>query len=114
MLPYGCHDLEPNLVWHPHEQGVVRCYVRGCAAWVRQARRGVPHAYCPDHGIRLHASGNKPTYGYDRVERNCIVAPEELGQRIVRHPYKYDPSPERLASENSEDILSWNVFRSLA
>lgn len=114
MLPYGIPDLDPNVQRHPFDSERSRCFVRGCTEWVRQARRGVPHVYCPDHGIRLHVSGNKPTYGYDHVERNCIVAHEELSQRIVRHPYKYDPSPDRLASENSEDMLSWNVFRSLA
>ncbi|MGC4004080.1 MAG: hypothetical protein QM811_13545 [Pirellulales bacterium] len=114
MLPYGTRELEAEIKRHPEDKHRLQCFVRGCTAWVRQARRGMPHVYCPDHGIRLHASGNKPTHGYSSVHRNCIVAREEFCERIVYHPYKYDPSPERLASENSEDMLSWNVFRSFA
>jgi len=45
------------------------------------------------------------------VRRNIIASPELFAQRIVGHPFKYES--DRLGGENSEDALSWNVFRSL-
>jgi hypothetical protein len=45
------------------------------------------------------------------VRRNIIASPELFAQRIVGHPFKYES--DRFAGENSEDALSWNVFRSL-
>jgi len=60
------------------------------------------------------ATPTKPTYGYENVDRNVIVGQSEFVERIVGHPYKFESISDRLGSENSEDMLSWNVFRSLA
>ena len=63
---------------------------------------------CPDHGIRCHPSG---TYSYADLRRNLIIDADLVASRIVGHPFKYES--HRLNQENSEDALTWNVFRSL-
>jgi len=114
-LPYGVAELDPVIQRYPSDPDLVRCFVSGCTEWVRRASRTPTRDYCPIHGIRLHASPTyKPTYGYADVTRNVIVDVENFVSRVIGHPYKYDPSPWRLASENSEDMLSWNVFRSFS
>jgi hypothetical protein len=45
------------------------------------------------------------------VRGNAIASPNLLATRIVRHPFKFES--HRLGNERSEDMLSWNVFRSL-
>jgi hypothetical protein len=71
----------------------------------------MPGDVCPKHGIRCHLSGKNATYSYQDVRRNIIASPDLFANRIVGHPFKYES--HRLGSENSEDALTWNVFRSL-
>jgi hypothetical protein len=114
-LPYGVAELDPVVQRDPSDPDLVRCFVHGCNEWVRRVKRGTTDQYCPIHGIRLHAAqGFNPTYGYADVSRNVIVGVEDFISRGVGHPYKYDSNKWRLASENSEDTLSWNVFRSFS
>lgn len=110
-LPYGIHDLNPNVAVHPDDHDVVRCYVRGCRHFVRRPTRHGPGEVCPQHGIRCHHSRYGSTYSYADVRRNIIASPVLFANRIVGHPFKYES--HRLGAENSEDALSWNVFRSL-
>jgi len=51
------------------------------------------------------------TYSYSDVRRNIIVDQNLFATRIVGHPFKYES--HRLGNENSEDAVTWNVFRSL-
>lgn len=110
-LPYGVPDLDPRVVVHPDDPDRVRCYVRGCQHFLRRPTRYARGEECPDHGIYCHYSRYGATYSYRDVRRNIIASPELFAQRIVGHPFKYES--HRLGSENSEDALSWNVFRSL-
>lgn len=110
-LPYGVAALDPQVVIHPEDCDRVRCYVRGCRHFLRRPRRNKPGELCPDHGIYCHYSRYGATYSYADVRRNIIASPELFAQRVVGHPFKYES--HRLGSENSEDALSWNVFRSL-
>jgi hypothetical protein len=110
-LPYGVDELDSSVVTHADDLNLIRCFVRGCSHFVRrptQYRRGTA---CPDHGIYCHHSRDRSTYTYDDVRRNIIASPELFAQRIVGHPFKYES--DRFGGENSEDALSWNVFRSL-
>ncbi len=66
---------------------------------------------CPEHGIRCHYSFAGTTYSYADPSNNAIASPDLLATRIIGHPFKYES--HRLGSERSEDMLSWNVFRSL-
>lgn len=110
-LPYGVPDLDPRVVVHPDDPDRVRCYVRGCQHFLRRPTRYARGEECPDHGIYCHYSRYGATYSYRDVRRNIIASPDLFAQRIVGHPFKYES--HRLGSENSEDALSWNVFRSL-
>lgn len=111
MLPYGTHDLDPDVQVVSESPRQVRCYVRGCSHVLRTPTRGTPGDVCPDHGIRCHLSWNGPTYSYDEPERNIIVARDLFRTRLLGHPFKYET--HRFGLEKSEDALTWNVFRSL-
>ena len=110
-LPYGVPDLDPRVVVHPDDPDRVRCYVRGCQHFLRRPTKYTRGEECPDHGIYCHYSRYGATYSYRDVRRNIIASPDLFAQRIVGHPFKYES--HRLGAENSEDALSWNVFRSL-
>jgi hypothetical protein len=110
-LPYGTLDLDPGVAFDPGPPRRVRCYVRGCAHWLRTPTRLDAGDMCPDHGIRCHSSGYGATYTYPDVRRNIIIDADLLATRIVAHPFKYES--HRLGNEKSEDALTWNVFRSL-
>jgi len=111
MLPFGTHDLDPQVVVLGSCPRRVRCYVRGCQQVLRTPTRDDGGEVCPEHGIRCHYSSYGATYGYADVRGNAIVSPDLLATRIVGHPFKFES--DRLGLERSEDMLSWNVFRSL-
>lgn len=111
-LPYGTEDLDRVGVsdsdGHPPLR--LRCYVRGCNEILRRVTREQPGEVCPSHGILLHCSRNKGTYTYADARRNLIVDADLAAKRVIGHPFKYET---RFEYENSEDALTWNVFRSL-
>ena len=51
------------------------------------------------------------TYTYARAERNIIVSPELFKDKLRGNPHKFES--HRFGFENSEDAVTWNVFRSL-
>jgi hypothetical protein len=104
-LPYGIHDRDHNLAPDPGPPERIRCFVRGCTHVLELAKK-LEGPVCPQHGIRC----NKSTFSYADPSRNAIAATVLFGQRLVGHPDKFDT--EWLIAENSEDTLSWNVFRS--
>jgi hypothetical protein len=110
-LPFGTPDLDPqpHVVSGPPQR--VRCYVRGCQELLRPPARGCRGDVCRIHGIRCHYSTRGATYSYAEVRRNIIVAADLFATRIVGNPHKFETS--RLGYENSEDALTWNVFRTL-
>lgn len=110
-LPFGTQDLDPRAACLGHSPRRVRCYVRGCNRIVETPTRYTKGRPCPEHDIFCHFSSAGATYSYADVRRNAIVSPGLLATRIVRHPFKYES--HRLGYERSEDMLSWNVFRSL-
>ena len=111
-LPYGTEDLDPGAVgkWDGRPPLRLRCYVRGCTEILRRVTREQPGEVCPSHGIVLHCSRNKGTYTYADARRNLIVDSDLAAKRVIGHPFKHET---RLENENSEDALTWNVFRSL-
>jgi len=110
-LPYGTLDLDPDVHVVPGSPRRVRCYVRGCQQVLRTPTRIASGDVCPEHGIRCHLSRNGPTYSYAEPHRNIIASPELFRTRLVGHPFKFET--DRFGLENSEDALTWNVFRSL-
>lgn len=112
-LPYGTEDLDSEVVvkkWVGRQPARLRCYVRGCTEVLRRVTSDDPGEACPAHGIFLHYSRNKGTYKYSDARRNFIVDDDLVAERVKGHPFKYDA---RFEYENSEDALTWNVFRSL-
>jgi hypothetical protein len=110
-LPFGTHNLDPRAVCLGNYPRRVRCYVRGCGRVLQTPTRCDTGEPCPEHGIFCHYSSYGVTYSYADVRGNAIVAPELLAGRIIGHPFKFES--HRLGSERSEDMVSWNVFRSL-
>jgi hypothetical protein len=108
-LPYGQGDLAPA-VRHDKGTGRVGCVVSGCKQWLRPPTRSVPRGeVCPEHGIRVHRGG---TFSYEDYRRNLTVDDADYFHRHIRgHPFKWET--HRFGSENSEDALTFNVFRSL-
>jgi hypothetical protein len=111
QLPFGLHNLDPRVVCLGMAPRRVRCYVRGCGQVLQTPTRYTKGEVCPNCGIRCHWSSYGATYSYADAKANAIVAPDLLATRIVGHPFKFES--HRLGSERSEDMLSWNVFRSL-
>ena len=110
-LPFGLHNLDPRVICLGKSPKKVRCFVRGCGRILQAPTRYSKGEPCPDHGIYCHFSSSGATYAYSDVRRNAIVSPDLLAARIVHHPFKYES--HRLGAERSEDMLTWNVFRSL-
>jgi hypothetical protein len=110
-LPFGLLDLDNAIATEPGPPLRVRCYVRDCPHWLRPPSRGFKGDVCPDHGIRCHLSGGAATYTYARSERNLIVARKLFKGKLRRNPHKFESW--RFGFENSEDAVTWNVFRSL-
>lgn len=110
MLPFGAHNLDPRVVCLSTSPRKVRCYVRGCGRILRTPTRYEAGETCPEHGVRCHYSSYGATYSYADVRQNAIASPDLLASRIIGHPFKFES--HRLGSERSEDMLSWNVFRS--
>jgi hypothetical protein len=109
-LPYGTCDLDPEVHVVSTSPLQVRCYVHGCRHTLRTPTRYVRGEICPAHGIRCHLSRYGLTYSYSQAHRNIIASPDLFASRLVGHPFKYES--HRLGLENSEDALTWNVFRS--
>lgn len=111
-LPFGTPDLDPAIQVEPGPTRRVRCFVRGCQHVLRTPTRGDRGESCPTHAIFCHHSASTgATYSYADARRNIIAAQDVFASRLVGHPFKYES--HRLGLENSEDALTWNVFRSL-
>lgn len=106
-LPYGVEDVVPRLITHP-DGGKVRCVIRDCPHWIDAPTRRGGGQSCPDHGIYVHRSN---TYRYAETARNCIVDRDLFSTHVVGHSGKVGSN--RFGMENSEDMVTWNVFRSL-
>ena len=110
-LPFGVHDLDPNIIQTKDEERSVLCFVNGCTQELKVPTRKYRGDVCSKHGIRCHYSSKRPTYSYIETGRNIIASAELFTNSIVGHPFKFES--HRLGAERSEDALSWNVFRSL-
>jgi hypothetical protein len=60
--------------------------------------------------VRCHLSGGAATYTYARAERNLITARRLFRRKLRGNPHKFESW--RFGFENSEDAVTWNVFRS--
>jgi hypothetical protein len=108
QLPYGVQDLDSQVCVDLGPPKKIRCFVRACSRILRPPTRRGGGDVCPEHGLRCHSSG---TYSYADVRRNLIVDAELFATKVAGHSFKHET--HRFNQENSEDALTWNVFRSL-
>lgn len=110
-LPYGRPEINPAPAVICLAPRQVRCYVKGCEKVLKAPTRRSRGDVCPIHGIRCHISNKAATYSYADVRRNIVAAQELFAERLRGHPFKFES--HRFGYENSEDAVSWNVFRLL-
>ena len=91
--------------------GTVECPVRGCTTSVERARGKEPlrqpKFLCEPHGIYVSSS----TFEYADEWDNLLWRDES--DRQLMGAIKTTKRESRLARDNSEDALTWNVFRYL-
>lgn len=109
-LPLSILDLDNAIVTEPGPPFRVRCYVRGCPHLLRPPTRADRGDLCPDHHIYCNHSSSV-TLAYSDARKNLIVAPDIFSSKVRRSPYKVES--HRFGFLNSEDAVSWNVFKSL-
>jgi hypothetical protein len=104
---YGLRDLKSHIYI---TKTSVECPVLGCSQVVERQRRSFKRAEkfrCPEHRIYISPS----TFEYDHETDNLLwknAADLALLDRI-----KTVKRESRMRRDNSEDALSWNVFRYL-
>ncbi len=121
-LPYGLSDFDPSIVngYQDDPRLIDRSPKGGMASClISEHGRLIPWLngnyengteYHGDPPIQLRTS---PTYIYQNPLDNVLQASDRALIQEIRSKKmkKYDVT--RLGNENSEDMLSWNVFRSL-
>lgn len=89
----------------------VECPVKGCSHWVRRQRQSQslkdPQFQCPDHKIYISPT----TFEYQNETNNLLWKDRDDIARL--QAIKTVKRESRIARENSEDALTWNVFRFL-
>ena len=105
-IPFGVFDVDPTLQFDP-KTAKIRCVVANCDQYLAPPARKKKGEMCSEHGICVHRSA---TYSYADPKCNAIAGRELLINQVIGHPFKFES--HRLGAERSEDMLSWNVFRS--
>ena len=104
---YGLHNLKQNItVTHD----TVECPVLGCQETVLRQRkffRRQPKFQCPAHKIFISST----TFEYEHVIDNLLW--KEEGDLALLEQIMKVKRESRMTRSNSEDALSWNVFRYL-
>ncbi len=103
----GGNDLKLNTTITEAE---VECPVKGCTEKVERQRKSFKRAsmfQCRQHGIYVSPS----TFEYESEQDNLLwKSPEDMA---LLKSLKRSKRESRMARDNSEDALSWNVFRFL-
>ena len=100
---YGISNLKPSLKITDSE---VSCPVIDCKHTVKRQRRSFackPEFLCENHHIYISPS----TFEYDSPEANILWDYECLKEHMV------SKRESRIARDNSEDAVTWNVFQYL-
>jgi hypothetical protein len=104
---FGIRDLKPQILITPNS---VECPVVGCGKRVerqRQSFRREERFRCPEHKIYISPS----TFEYD-LETDNLLWKNETDLALLE-AVKTVKRESRIARDNSEDAVSWNVFRYL-
>lgn len=103
----GLRDLKPHI---QITSSRVECPVLGCSQFVERQRRSFKRAEkfrCPEHHIYISPS----TFEYDHETDNLLW--KNMADLALLDRIKTVKRESRMARDNSEDALSWNVFRYL-
>jgi hypothetical protein len=104
---YDARSLKPQILVSEAE---VECPVKGCSGRVPRQRkffRAAPAFQCPEHEITI-----SPSTFEHASEWNNLLWKEEQDKALLQG-ITTCKRESRMARENSEDALSWNVFRYL-
>jgi hypothetical protein len=105
---YGTPQLKETITI---TDGTVECPVKGCTTAVERARQGEPlrqpKFLCEQHGIHISPT----TFEYADEWDNLLWRDE--ADRALMSAVKGVKRESRFARDNSEDALTWNVFRYL-
>jgi len=104
---FGVNDLKSNIIV---TETTVECPVKDCFEIVARQRKSFkrePQFQCPNHKIYISPS----TFEYQNETENFLWRdPEDLS---LLRKIKTIKRESRMARDNSEDALTWNVFRYL-
>jgi len=104
---FGVNDLKTNIVV---TETTVECPVEDCSEIVPRQRKSFkrePQFQCPNHKIYISPS----TFEYPNETDNFLWRdPDDLS---LLRKIKTNKRESRMARDNSEDALTWNVFRYL-
>jgi hypothetical protein len=104
---FGIQDLKQKIAI---TQKAVECPVKGCSRIVerqRQQFRREKRFMCPDHKIYISPS----TFEYDNEKDNLLW--QHKTDLDLLEDVKTVKRESRIARDNSEDALTWNIFRYL-
>ena len=104
---FGVHDLKPRI---QITQTSVECPVIGCSQCVERQHRSFRREErfrCPEHKIYISPT----TFEYDNEVDNLLW--KNTADLALLEAIKTVKRESRMARDNSEDALSWNVFRYL-
>ena len=104
---YGVRELKPHIDITPYN---VECPVIGCGKRIERQRHSfkrIDKFRCSEHQIYISPS----TFEYDHESDNLLWKDEE--DVALLKAVKKVKRESRISRDNSEDALSWNVFRYL-
>ena len=104
---YGANNLKSKIII---TEKTVECPIQGCLVCVKRQRKSFkckPEYQCPQHNIYISPSTFENPSEFDNF---LWKDPED---RILLKNIKKVKRESRMARDNSEDALSWNVFRYL-
>ena len=104
---FGSSDLKERLQLN---DDTTPCPVKGCPTWVaRQKKRFVctSEFLCPHHAIYI----SRTTFQY--ADENANLLWTSPADRALLDGIKRVKRENRMARDNSEDAVTWNVFRCL-
>lgn len=106
---YGLSDLKNSITVN---EETVECPVNGCKQFVPRQRKvfkRLEEFKCPEHGIFISPS----TFEYQNKLDNLLWKSQEDQDLLFNRIFSVKRETERIARDNSEDAVTWNVFRYL-
>lgn len=106
---FGLSNLKSSI---PVNEETVECPVKDCKHWVPRQRRvfrRLEEFKCPEHNIFISPS----TFEYENRLENILWTSGEDQNLFFNRIFSVKRETERIARDNSEDAVTWNVFRYL-